>query len=88
MVCDPEEAAWLDARIAKTKELIVLYEDAITQVGTGGIQQYSLDTGQTRQMVTKANLATTRIVLESLENRLVSLQARRFGGSMYVRPGF
>lgn len=78
---------WLDARIARTKELIVKYEDAIDALSSGA-QMYSLDTGQTRQMVTKAQLAQLRTQLESLENRLSTLVARKCGASTRVIPGF
>ena len=79
---------YLDARIARTKTIIIAYEDALEAIA-GGAQQYSLDTGQTRQTVTKANVASLRLALDSAENRLAVLDARRFGnGSFYGRPGF
>lgn len=80
--------AWLDERIESTKALIVAYESAILALSTGA-QSYSLDTGQTRQMVTKAQLPSMRDALASLENRLAVLDARRNGGSgTVVRPGW
>lgn len=82
------DSTWLDARIAKTKLLIVAYEDAITAISTGGVQAYSLNTGQTTQTVTRANLTAMQATLESLENRLATLNARRYGGSVYVRPSY
>jgi hypothetical protein len=81
------DAEWLDARIARTKELIVAYEDAIEAIA-GGAQSYSLDTGQTRQTVTKANLSEIRNALSHLENRLSTLDARRNGAGFISRPGF
>lgn len=81
------DASYLDAKIAKTKELIERHEDAILKI-VGGAQQYSLDTGQTRQMVTKANLATIRSALAELENRLEVLCSRRDGNAVVVRPGW
>lgn len=86
--CDNIDRDWLQARIDKTKLLIEAYEDAILALSTDGIFQYSLDTGQTRQMVTKQQLGSLRLQLESLENRLATLQARLCGGSVYVKPGF
>jgi hypothetical protein len=80
-----DDIEWLDARIARTKELIVAIEDAIEKVG-GGMQSYTLDTGQTRQTVTKADLSSLEIRLNSLENRLATLQARRNGAALNVRP--
>lgn len=76
---------WLDKRIAKVEAMIEAHEDAITAV-VGGAQSYSLDTGQTRQTVTKANLAEMRIALAELENRRAELRLRRFGASFVARP--
>lgn len=70
--------AWLDARITRAKELIVIYEDAIEAVGTIG-QSYTLDTGQSRQTVTKGDIGSMRLMLQAQENRLSTLCARRFG---------
>lgn len=86
--CDHMDREWLEARIATTKVLIVAYEDAILALSTDGVFQYSLDTGQTRQMVTKQQLGSLRLQLEALENRLATYQARLCGGSVYVKPGF
>lgn len=82
-----DDAAFLDARIARTEEMIVAYEDAILALA-GGAQSYTLDTGQTRQTVTRAQLMDLRATLSNLENRRETLKARRFGGSIHVRPGF
>lgn len=81
------DGAWLDERIERTKSLIVIYEDAIGALA-GGAQMYQLDTGQTRQLVQKANLATLRDTLSELENRLSTLQARRCGAGACGRPTF
>lgn len=81
------DRAWLQDRIDRTKSIIATYEDAIEALSTGA-QMYQLDTGQTRQMVTRAQLPQLRSVLESLENRLDSLEARLCGGTTYGRPGF
>lgn len=78
---------WLDERIAKTKELIVKYEDAIDALSSGA-QTYSLDTGQTSQSVTKAQLGSLRNMLQELENRLEWLNAKRHGRTVNVTPGF
>jgi hypothetical protein len=68
MSCDAaEDEAWLDARIAKTKLMIIAIEDAILALSTGGVQSYSLNTGQTQQTVTKANISSMRGTLKELE---------------------
>lgn len=82
-----DETTWLEERISKTEALIVAYEDAITAIA-GGAQSYSLDTGQTRQTVTKANLSSLRDVLNSLENRRATLKARLCGSGVYAGPEF
>lgn len=81
------DASWLEARIARTKELIVAYENAIDALASGA-QNYTLDTGQTRQVVQRAQLGELRNMLDSLENRLATLCARAYGASFYGRPGF
>lgn len=78
---------WLIARIEKTKTLIEAYEDAMVALSTGA-QSYSLDTGQTRQTVTKANLSEMRNAVLILENRLATLEARLEGAGLQAVPGF
>lgn len=79
---------WLD-RIEKTKALIIAWEDAELALSAGGVQSYTLDTGQTRQTVTKADLGTIRNTIDSLLNRLVTLEARLGnGGVVNVRPAW
>ena len=78
---------WLEERIAKKKALIDSIETAIVAVTTTG-QSYQLDTGQTRQMVTRANIASLRDMVASLENEITTLNARLCGGSVVVTPGF
>lgn len=83
-----DETTWLTARIAATEAAIIAYEAGITALATGGVQTYTLDTGQTRQSVTKANLSEMKLALNSLENRRATLIARRDGASVNVVPGF
>jgi hypothetical protein len=86
MSCDDRE--WLEARLAKTEELIVAYEDAILALSTGTVQSYSLDTGQTRQTVTKQQLSQIKNTLDSLENRRAVLRAQLGCGTVNVRPAY
>lgn len=60
---------WINARIAACKTAIVAFETAISTVG-GGAQSYTVDTGQTRMTVTRANLTEARNSLEYWEDRL------------------
>lgn len=84
------DAAFLQARIDATKAIIVAYEDAVLALGTGGsIQSYTLDTGQSRQTVTRADLSSLNRVLDSLYNRCAVLEARLSGGgSLLARPSW
>src|SRR5690606_3062751 len=63
------DIAWIKARIAKTEELIEKYEDAILALSSGAVQTYHLDTGQTRQSVTKMHLSQLQGALAKLESR-------------------
>jgi hypothetical protein len=84
--CD--DSAWLAARIAAKKAAIEAFETGILALA-GGAQTYSLDTGQTRQVVTKANLSEMRIMVSKLESDISTLQQRLNGcGRFQVRPGW
>lgn len=86
----PIDNDWLDQRIAKTKELIEKYEDAIFTLDSSPDEYatYTIETGQTRETFSKTNVAQLRSTLSSLENRLSTLTARRYGGARIARPGF
>lgn len=82
------DGTFLDERITKTQELIVVYEDAIAALGTG-VQAYTLDTGQNRTTVSKLNLTELNRILNSLYNRCATLEARRSGaGTTNARPAW
>jgi hypothetical protein len=85
MACCDDETAWYQARIDATKALIIAYENALTALASGA-QSYSLDTGQTRQTVTKANVTSLKMTLGALENRYETLKARMCGGGTHVTP--
>lgn len=75
------DGSFLKQRIESTKAQILALDDAITQITAGYVESYTIDTGQTRQTVTRANLASYQRVLDSLENRLATLQQRLDGRS-------
>ena len=77
---------WIKERIARTRELILKYEDAIDAISVRGIQSYSLDTGQTRQVVTKAQLGSLQLTLSRLEVRLSTYEQRLGCARLIVRP--
>ena len=83
------DATFLQERITATKAQIVAYEDAITALASGGVQSYTIDTGQTRQTVTRLDLANLQTVLDGLMNRLAVYEARLNGsGALIGRPAF
>lgn len=89
MTCSPYTQAEIDAKVLALKALIAAYEAAILSFAVNGAQQsYSLDTGQTRQTVMRAQLPSLRDTLSSLENQLATFTARYCGGSIYARPAF
>lgn len=63
-------------RINKLKAIIEKYEDAIDALLVGGVQSYTLDTGQSRQTVTRADLKDLEEGLERKLNSLFMLENR------------
>jgi hypothetical protein len=79
-------ATWLQSRIDKTKTAIESIEDAILALSTGKLQSYTIDTGQTRQTVTKKDISRLNVDLDKLYLRLDWLDARLNGsGTSLVR---
>lgn len=74
----------LQARIAATQALITAYEEAALSLASGAIQSYTLDTGQSRQTVTKFDLDKLEAVLDTLYNRCAMLEARLNGSNVSV----
>lgn len=82
-------AAFIQARITATQNQIVAYEAAIDALVSGGVQQYSIDTGQTRQSATRLDLPALQKTLDSLYNRCATLEARLNGsGTVTARPAW
>ena len=82
------DAAFIQARIDATKTQIVAYEDAATALAAG-VQSYTLDTGQTRQTVTKLDMRGLQLAIDQLYNRCATLEARLNGsGTVTVRPAW
>lgn len=65
--------------LARYDTLIDIYFDAIEALTTGGVQSYTLDTGQTSQTVTKNDLAKLRNSLTHFRNEHRMLLARLTG---------
>jgi hypothetical protein len=82
-------STWLETRITAVQAQIDAYESAILALGTGNIQWYDLDTGQTRQRVTKLDLGDLNNVLGSLYNRFSMLCVRKNGTGVTIsKPGW
>lgn len=84
---DCDDTTWITDRINATKALIIKYEAAIDALSTGA-QSYQLDTGQTRQLVSKVQLPSLQSTLSGLESRLATYQQRLGCARLYVRPGW
>ena len=52
--------AFLDERIDKIKTIIINIEDALTAIISGRQESYDLDTGQSRQRVTRLDIEKLR----------------------------
>ena len=79
------------------KEQIELIENTIREyrkaelaIGlNGGTLSYTIDTGQTRQTVTRNDLGKIRSTINSLMNELAVLRVRVYGcGANIATPGF
>jgi hypothetical protein len=79
------DRSFIQDRIDATKSQIIAYEDASLALASG-VQSYTLDTGQSRQTVTKLDLADLDKTLASLYNRCATLSARLNGGTVMVKP--
>ena len=81
---------FLEGRIAACKSLVVVWDAALTQLALAdGIQSYTVDTGQTRQVVTRSDIGTINRIIDGLLNRCATMQARLDGsGVLNARPGW
>ena len=79
---------FIAARITATKAQIVAYEDASLALATGGVQSYTLNTGQSTQQVTRLDLDNINKTINSLYNRCATLEARLNGGTTLAKPGW
>lgn len=83
------DATFLQERIVATKAQIITLETAADNLSSGVITSYTIDTGQSRQVVVKSSINTINTVLDSLYNRLATLEARLNGsGTVIGRPAW
>ena len=69
-------STFLQDRLEATLRQINLYEAALEALMTNAIQSYTIDTGQTKQVVTKADLFKLQQVIDMLYNRYIVIEAR------------
>lgn len=80
---------FLESRVEALKTRIVAYEVAAAELASGAIQSYELETGQTRQKVTKTNIDALERAIAALYNQLTTLEARLCGtGSTHYVPSW
>lgn len=76
-------------RIEATKQLIIGYEDALQFFADNGmVQSYSFNTGQSVTSVMRSQIASIRLILDGLYNRLATLEARVNGAAISARPSW
>lgn len=83
---DSDDEAFIRGQITAIEAQITAYRSAVTAVAAGGVQSYELDTGQTRQRVTKVDLLRLNGIISSLMNERATLRALLNGGSTHVVP--
>ncbi len=83
------KTTFLQERLAAKKAQLAELDAAVTAVNTG-VQEYELDTGHSRQMVTRSNIDTFHKQMRTLEDEICRLEDRLngSGGVLYGRPGW
>lgn len=85
-MCD--DSAWISAKIEKTRALIDALDDAILALSTTGIMEYTINTGQSTQRVTRQDVTRLTEQRAALFQHYDSLCARvTNGGAIQVIPG-
>lgn len=79
---------FLKARIERLKTRIEKYEDAIDALVDGQLVQYTIDTGQSRQVVIVQDVPRLEKTLQGMYATLHSLEARLNGASTRVSPAW
>jgi len=80
--------AFLQTQITATEDQITALNAAILFLYANPHKSYSLDTGQTRQNVSRENLTELQNQLDQLLDRRATLQARCNGATLQIVPGF
>lgn len=75
-------------QLTKAKAQATALDEAITFLYANPHQSYTLDTGQSSQRVTRPDVERLQNQYDSLLNRIATLEARCYGASQQIRPGF
>lgn len=91
MPCVPQwQIDFWTQRLAAKQALLAAYDAAQTALSTG-VTQYTINTGQTTQTVTRASLSSIAALIKQLEREIQELMDALSGcdsRAAYVRPGF
>ncbi len=82
------DAADIQARIDKIKAQIDAIDEAIIAILVNKVESYTLDTGQSRQTVTRQNVTDLIESQNVLMNTCVTLEARLNGSGVSYGGGF
>lgn len=78
---------WTDQLTAAKTQATAL-NTAIVFLYANPHKSYTLDTGQSSQQVSRPDLDSLQKQYDSLLNRIATLEARCYGASQQIRPGF
>lgn len=83
------DRSYLLTKITTVKAQIDAYEAVLDFfAANNAVNTYSLDTGQSRQTVTRAQISSIKTLLDNLYNRLATFEARLYGAGVTARPGW
>ena len=83
------DRAYIQARIDKLKQRIEAVEDALLNLQATPVFQYTLDTGQTREVVTKLDVPRLEDTLDRMNARLQYwCNLLNGGGTFNAGPAF
>lgn len=83
------DRTFLRQRIEAVKAQIVDWEGVLDFFAqNNGVQSYTLNTNQSVQTVSRSQIASIRLLLDGLYNRLSTLEARVYGRTLTARPAF
>ncbi len=80
---------FLKEQIAQAETQLAAAYAAQSEGLIGGLYNYSMDTGQGKTSVTRMTETSLNKLIDSLLNRIATLEARLYGNNVLIaRPGF